>query len=140
MLGGGRWEVTGDICSADGAVKYLLMGKWNDSVSVSKPYGTDSKVLWTKEPMPADPTKYGFTKFSFLQNSSKTAPKGVLASDSRIRPDRVALEKGDDTTAGAKKYELEELQRAERRIREKKRGYLQSQVVQTCPRGGSARA
>ena len=120
MLGGGRWEVTGDICSADGAVKYLLMGKWNDSVSVSKPDGTDSKVLWTKEPMPADPTKYGFTKFSFLQNSSKTAPKGVLASDSRIGPDRVALEKGDDTTAGAKKYELEELQRAERRIREKK--------------------
>ena len=120
MLGGGRWEVTGDVVGADGKVKLALVGKWNKSVTVSKPDGSDSKLLWEKEPMPADPTKYGFTQFTFKQNSSKTAPRGLLPSDSRLRPDRAALERGDDALAGAKKFELEERQRNERSLRTQK--------------------
>ena len=51
-------------------------------------------------------------------NAAKDAPKGLLKSDARLRPDRMALEKGDDTTAQKMKHVLEEMQRAERRKRE----------------------
>ncbi len=58
--------------------------------------------------------KYGFTHFARLLCSGKgLAP---LASDSRRRSDRAALEWGDAGTAGAEKYALEEAQRAERRV------------------------
>jgi len=40
-------------------------------------------------------------------------------TDSRLRLDRSALEKGDAKTAAAEKYTLEEKQREERRKREK---------------------
>ncbi|KAL0369823.1 UNVERIFIED_CONTAM: Oxysterol-binding protein-related protein 3C [Sesamum angustifolium] len=49
-----------------------------------------------------------------------TAPKKLLPSDSRLRPDRWALEKGDLSKAGAAKSSLEERQRAEKRNREAK--------------------
>jgi len=46
--------------------------------------------------------------------------KPLLApTDSRIRPDRLALEKGDVKTAKAEKYALEEKQREDKRKREK---------------------
>ena len=120
VFGTGRWEVSGELVGADGETKHVLSGKWNESVTVSKPDGSESKTIWRKEPMPEDPTKYGFTNFTFKQNSHETCPPGLLATDSRLRPDRAALERGDDALAGAKKYELEELQRAERRLRESK--------------------
>lgn len=44
----------------------------------------------------------------------------MLASDSRLRPDRFALEKGDLAKAGSEKSSLEERQRAEKRSREAK--------------------
>ena len=122
MFGTGRWEVNGEILDKDGNVKYRLSGKWNEIVSVMPPGAADdaARTLWTKEPMPADPTKYGFTNFTFKQNAADTCPKGLLASDSRLRPDRAALEAGDANAAGAMKHALEEAQRAERRIREEK--------------------
>jgi hypothetical protein len=59
--------------------------------------------------------KYGFTHFARMMCDGKgLAP---LRSDSRRRPDRAALEWGDAGTAGAEKYALEEMQRAERRVR-----------------------
>ena len=122
MFGTGRWGVNGEILDKDGNVKYRLSGKWNESVSVTPPGAADdaARTLWTKEPAPADPTKYGFTNFTFKQNAADTCPKGLLASDSRLRPDRAALEAGDANAAGAMKHALEEAQRAERRIREEK--------------------
>jgi hypothetical protein len=40
-------------------------------------------------------------------------------TDSRLRPDRLALQKGDAKTAGIEKAKLEEKQREERRKRER---------------------
>jgi len=46
--------------------------------------------------------------------------KAVLpATDSRLRPDRIALEKADVKTAKAEKYALEERQREDKRKRER---------------------
>jgi len=40
------------------------------------------------------------------------------ATDCRLRPDRIALEKGDGKKAGAEKYALEEKQRRDKRLRD----------------------
>ncbi|GFZ02278.1 oxysterol-binding family protein [Actinidia rufa] len=64
--------------------------------------------------------KFQYTYFAHKLNSLDTAPKKLLASDSRLRSDRYALEKGDLSKAGSEKSRLEERQRAEKRIRETK--------------------
>lgn len=58
--------------------------------------------VWRVADVPAD-DKFGYTYFAHKLNSFETAPKRFLASDSRIRPDRYALEKGDLSKAGAEK-------------------------------------
>ena len=47
--------------------------------------------------------KFQYTCFAHEINSFKTAPQGLLASDSRLRPDRYALEMGDMSKAGTDK-------------------------------------
>lgn len=47
--------------------------------------------------------KFQYTYFAHKINSFGTAPRMLLASDSRLRPDRYALEKGDLSKAGAEK-------------------------------------
>ncbi|KAG1371714.1 oxysterol-binding protein-related protein 3A-like [Cocos nucifera] len=64
--------------------------------------------------------KYQYTYFAHKINSFDTAPKKLMVSDSRMRPDRHALEKGDMSKSGTEKSSLEERQRAEKRHRETK--------------------
>lgn len=47
--------------------------------------------------------KFQYTHFAHKINSFDTAPKKLLASDSRLRPDRYALEKGDLSKASSEK-------------------------------------
>nr|CAB3501268.1 unnamed protein product [Digitaria exilis] len=75
--------------------------------------------IWRIAPAPQN-DKYQYTHFAHKINSFETAPKKLLASDSRLRPDRYALEKGDMSKSGAEKSRLEEQQRAEKRTREAK--------------------
>ena len=123
MFGTGRYEVAGDIVGADGEAKYHLKGHWNKSVSITKAGGAGGaeRTLWTVDPMPEDGGgKYGFTSFLRRMNGAESCPPGLLASDSRLRPDRVALEAEKSAEAGAAKHALEEMQRAERKRREER--------------------
>ncbi|KAL8228628.1 hypothetical protein R6Q59_000568 [Mikania micrantha] len=70
----------------------------------------NSLDVWRVAEAPAD-DKFQYTHFAHKVNSFSTEPKKLLPSDSRLRPDRYALEMGDL---------LEEKQRAEKRIRESK--------------------
>ena len=47
--------------------------------------------------------KFQYTHFAHKINSFETAPRKLLASDSRLRSDRYALEKGDLSKAGVEK-------------------------------------
>lgn len=47
--------------------------------------------------------KFQYTYFAHKINSFDTAPKKLLASDSRLRPDRYALEIGDVSKASSEK-------------------------------------
>ncbi|KAJ7961408.1 Oxysterol-binding family protein [Quillaja saponaria] len=123
-FGAGRYEVDGYAYNANEEPKILMTGKWNESMSYQpcdlegEPLpGTDLKEAWRVADAPKN-DKFQYTYFAHKINSFDTAPKKLLASDSRLRPDRSALEQGDLSKAGREKSRLEERQRAEKRNRE----------------------
>ncbi|KAJ4970321.1 hypothetical protein NE237_003420 [Protea cynaroides] len=123
-FGAGRYEVDGYVYNAAEEPKILMTGKWNESMSYQpcdlegEPLpGTELKEVWRVADV-AENDKFQYTYFAHKLNSFDTAPRKLLASDSRLRPDRYALEKGDLSKAGAEKTSLEERQRAEKRNRE----------------------
>ncbi|KAJ6803007.1 oxysterol-binding protein-related protein 3A-like [Iris pallida] len=125
-FGSGRYEVDGYVYNSEEEPKMLMTGKWNQSMSYQpcdqegEPLpGTEMKEVWKVAAAPAN-DKYQYTYFAHKINSFDTAPKKLLASDSRLRPDRCALEQGDTSKAGAEKGRLEERQREEKRTREAK--------------------
>ncbi|KAL0417872.1 UNVERIFIED_CONTAM: Oxysterol-binding protein-related protein 3C [Sesamum radiatum] len=125
-FGANRYEVDGYVYNADEEPKILMTGKWSESMSYQpcdlegEPLpGTEMKEVWRVATAPPN-DKFQFTYFAHKLNSFDTAPKKLLPSDSRLRPDRWALEKGDLSKAGAAKSSLEERQRAEKRNREAK--------------------
>ncbi|KAG7538548.1 Oxysterol-binding protein superfamily [Arabidopsis suecica] len=125
-FGSGRYEVDGYVYSAAEEPKIMMTGKWNEKMSYQpcdaegEPLpGTELKEVWHLADVPKN-DKFQYTHFAHKINSFDTAPAKLLASDSRIRPDRYALEQGDLSKAGAEKHSLEERQRAEKRTRETK--------------------
>jgi len=125
-FGAGRFEVDGYVYNAAEEPKILLTGKWNESMSYQpcdaegEPLpGTELNEVWRVAEAPEN-DRFQSTYFAHKINSFGTAPKKLLASDSRLRPDRYALEKGDLSSAGSEKSSLEEKQRAEKRLRETK--------------------
>ncbi|KAJ7950301.1 Oxysterol-binding family protein [Quillaja saponaria] len=123
-FGAGRYEVDGYVYNANEEPKILMTGKWNGSMSYQpcdlegEPLpGTELKEAWRVADAPKN-DKFQYTYFAHKINSFDTAPKKLLASDSRLRPDRSALEQGDLSKAGYEKSSLEERQRAEKRNRE----------------------
>ncbi|KOM26199.1 hypothetical protein LR48_Vigan238s003200 [Vigna angularis] len=122
----GRYEVDGYIYNSSEEPKILMTGKWNESMSYQQcdsegePLpNTELKEVWHVADVPKN-DKFQYTHFAHKINSFDTAPRKLLASDSRLRPDRYALEMGDLSKSGAEKSSLEERQRAEKRTREEK--------------------
>ncbi|KAK3206281.1 hypothetical protein Dsin_020327 [Dipteronia sinensis] len=125
-FGANRYEVDGYVYNAAEEPKILMTGKWNESMSYQpcdidgEPLsGSELKEVWHVADVPENDV-HQYTYFAHKINSFDTAPKKLLASDSRLRPDRFALEKGDMSRAGTEKTSLEERQRAEKRAREAK--------------------
>jgi hypothetical protein len=125
-FGKGRYEVDGYVYDKDENPKVLITGKWNTSLSCQpcdaegEPLeGTELKEVWKCKEAPKG-DRFQYTYFAHEINSFKTAPHALLESDSRLRPDRYALEMGDMSKAGTEKTNLEERQRAEKRMREAK--------------------
>ncbi|CAF2363428.1 BnaA10g27370D [Brassica napus] len=125
-FGSGRYEVDGYVYNSAEEPKILVTGKWNESLSCQscdtegEPLsGTELKEVCKVAETPKK-DKYQYTHFAHKINSFDTAPSKLLSSDSRLRPDRYALDTGDMTKAGYEKSILEERQRAEKRTREEK--------------------
>eukprot|EP01018_Ginkgo_biloba_P018978 Gb_14611 [translate_table: standard] len=125
-FGAGRYEVDGYVYDSKEEPKILMTGKWSESMRYQpcdvegEPIpGTELKEVWRVADVPKN-EKFQYTYFAHKINSFDTAPKKLLASDSRLRPDRFALELGDLTKAAAEKTSLEERQRAEKKCREAK--------------------
>ena len=126
-FGAGRYEVDGFAMDADGTKKLRVYGKWNEFMSF-EPVDAGGEVLpdseatdmWTCAEKP-EGDGYGFTKYVHDVLNRWEGP-GLLRSDSRLRPDRAALEAGDSARAQECKHLLEEKQRAEKtkRVAEEK--------------------
>eukprot|EP00243_Klebsormidium_subtile_P003389 TRINITY_DN16775_c0_g1_i1.p1 TRINITY_DN16775_c0_g1~~TRINITY_DN16775_c0_g1_i1.p1 ORF type:complete len:536 (-),score=173.66 TRINITY_DN16775_c0_g1_i1:232-1839(-) len=123
-FGSGRHEVSGYVENAAGEKKLYIWGKWTKAVWYKactpdgEPIeGAEEVLIWKLAEVPKN-DKYDYTYFAHMLNSFETAPKPVLASDGRIRGDRLALERGNTKKAGSDKTKLEERQRYERRERE----------------------
>lgn len=124
-FGAERYEVDGYVYNSEEEPKILMTGKWNSSMSYQpcdidgEPLpGTDLKEVWRVADVPSN-DKFQYTHFAHKINSFNTAPNKLLPSDSRLRPDRYALEMGDMGKAGTEKSRLEEKQRAEKKQRER---------------------
>ncbi|EFJ19778.1 hypothetical protein SELMODRAFT_153241 [Selaginella moellendorffii] len=123
-FGSGRYEVDGYVYNKDEEPKLLLTGKWNSFMSYQpcdsegEPLaGSELKEVWRVADVPKN-DKFQYTHFAHKINSFDTAPNGLLPSDSRLRPDRYALEKGEMSKAGSEKSRMEDKQRAEKKVRE----------------------
>ncbi|CAM6072994.1 unnamed protein product, partial [Sphagnum tenellum] len=125
-FGKGRYEVDGYVYSKDEEPQLMVTGKWNTTMSYQpcdvegEPLpGTELKEVWKAAGGPKQ-DKFQYTYFAHKINSFETAPQALLPSDSRLRPDRYALELGDMSKAGTEKSRMEERQRSEKRMREGK--------------------
>ncbi|XP_057864857.1 oxysterol-binding protein-related protein 3A isoform X1 [Cryptomeria japonica] len=125
-FGAGHYKVDGHVYDSKEERKLLMTGRWSVSLSYQPcdtkglPLpGTNLKEVWKVADVPKN-DKYQYTHFAHKINSFDTAPKNLLASDSRLRLDRSALEIGDLKKAGVEKNNLEKRQRAEKRRRESK--------------------
>ena len=124
-FGAGRYQVAGHIADSDGVKRLAVSGAWNSHLDVTRcdpetgeaVAGAGKTRVWACPPRPAG-DRFGFTHFA--RRLCDGAGLDPLPSDSRRRPDRAALEAGDQRASGAHKHALEEAQRAERRAREEK--------------------
>jgi len=119
----GRYEFKGYVYDKDGVPRILVSGLWNAHVDTvpcdgqgNALPGEEVKRLWTCTPKPED--YYSFTTYAHKLNSSANIPL-PLPSDSRRRSDRSKLAAGEMLAAGADKVKLEEMQRTERKERER---------------------
>ncbi|KAK0846504.1 Oxysterol-binding protein 3 [Friedmanniomyces endolithicus] len=91
-----------------------LVGKWTEGL---KRTDTGAAVWTVGELAPNAAKVYGFTTFAAALNEVTAIEAGHLPpTDSRLRPDQLALEKGDVDEAETMKAKLEERQRARRKV------------------------
>jgi hypothetical protein len=142
----GRYEVRGWILNASGETKMTLVGKWNDAIyaSVEKPNpiqpspetlksaegkalpsnvdkGSDVVPIWINRTQFVERGSWNLPEFAHTLNElDENMRKYLPKTDSRLRPDRIALEKRDLSVAGSEKRRMEQKQRDQRKSRESK--------------------
>ncbi|XP_072392952.1 oxysterol-binding protein 1 isoform X1 [Diabrotica undecimpunctata] len=121
-------RVKGVVMDAEGNVKWIINGTWDDQVEIAPVTGNtgtngnavyetgSSVVAWKRRPPPQDSEK--FYNFTLLAAQLNEPEEGVAPTDSRLRPDQRLMEEGLWEESNKEKIRLEEKQRASRRQRE----------------------
>lgn len=125
-FGGGRHKVAGTVYSADGEPKLAVCGKWNEQMSYmacdaegAAVKGMGETEVW-RHAGSIKGDAYAMSSYARWLQTMASAPqkgKGMLSTDSRIRPDVVALNSENNGEAASAKHMLEEKQRAEKKTR-----------------------
>lgn len=121
-FGAGRYTVKGNVLDADGKPLLYIDGKWNDNLGFVQcddqgaPLADSERVEMWKASKKPEGDSYGMTNFVHTHLNAWVGG-GLLKSDSRLRPDRAALELEKSSEAQALKHSLEEKQRAEKKKR-----------------------
>ncbi len=95
-----------------------LNGTWTNSLQLKEPGKLGQRnTIWSVAALVENaPKHYGMTLLAAQLNEVTEVESGKIApTDSRLRPDQIALEKGDHEKAEQLKNQLEEAQRARRR-------------------------
>lgn len=122
----GRYDVSGELLDANAARVVTFKGAWNkflDCERVSKAKGEGSNRLWMTGSHLLSEEEGGGVNGAF-SSCTKFTKKGLALNsdyalelpptDSRFRPDRIALEKGESTLAAEEKIRVEQMQRDRR--------------------------
>ncbi|GAA6020768.1 hypothetical protein JCM8202_004570 [Rhodotorula sphaerocarpa] len=111
-----RNKIEGRVVDERGASRIELVGRWDDAVDKKEGKSTFTR-LWQMADSPPNPGRfYGFSYFTTTLNETTLLEADLLApTDSRLRPDQLALEYGDVDEAERLKQLVEEKQRAKRR-------------------------
>lgn len=110
-----RNKIEGKVSDDDGKTVAELVGRWDESVD-RKEGKSNFERLWEIDEFPKGAEKhYGFSKFAVQLNETTELEKDKMApTDSRLRPDQLALESGDVDKAEQEKKRVEEKQREKR--------------------------
>lgn len=97
---------------------YRITGHWNKRLESTHLKSNEKLELWRRNSLPPDSEKfYNFTYLTMALNEISSELKNILPpTDSRLRPDQAAMEKGHFSEANTLKIALEERQRAKRRM------------------------
>ncbi|ORY88959.1 Oxysterol-binding protein-domain-containing protein [Leucosporidium creatinivorum] len=111
-----RNKIDGKVYDERGNVRVELAGRWDEHVD-KKEGGSHFTRLWQiNDPQPNPERYYGFSRFTTELNELTPIEDGLLApTDSRLRPDQLAMERGDIDEAEATKKRVEEKQRSKRK-------------------------
>ncbi|XP_044743181.1 oxysterol-binding protein-related protein 6-like isoform X3 [Chrysoperla carnea] len=109
-----RHEIYGVITTPDGKVARKLFGKWSEALYCG--VAPSAKCIWRQGTMPEDyELYYGFTRFAIELNELGPEVSQLPITDTRLRPDQRALERGDLDAAERLKLQLEQNQRERRK-------------------------
>lgn len=110
-----RNKIQGKVMDSHGKTVHELIGKWDESVD--RKIGKDNfERLWEIREFPSNPRRYyGFSYFALGLNETTALDRLHAPTDSRLRPDQLALERGDLDEAEKLKKQVEEKQRDRRK-------------------------
>eukprot|EP01120_Amphizonella_sp_Union-15-10_P010193 TRINITY_DN4050_c0_g1_i2.p1 TRINITY_DN4050_c0_g1~~TRINITY_DN4050_c0_g1_i2.p1 ORF type:complete len:212 (-),score=42.97 TRINITY_DN4050_c0_g1_i2:45-680(-) len=121
---GAVYDISGYVKNKDGKECIKLYGKWNQFLTAkwlvdSQDHKIDDEVvLWTCPENHYLGGEYNFTRFAATLNDMEENYKKVLPpTDSRLRPDRICLEKEEFDKAFSYKNIIENKQRKDREDR-----------------------
>ncbi|BGP33988.1 Oxysterol-binding protein 3 [Rhodotorula toruloides] len=111
-----RNKIEGKVVDADGKTAVELVGRWDDAVDKKEGKNNFTR-LWQIAEFPPNPERYyGFSSFAVTLNETTSLEEGLVApTDSRLRPDQLAFERGEVDEAERLKAQVEEKQRAKRK-------------------------
>jgi hypothetical protein len=117
MFGGRSEDVQVECYRPDGSSSGLsLVGTWTNSLNVVEGGKLVGEIWHAGDLVDNAPQRYGLTTFAAGLNEITEIERGKLpVTDSRLRPDQRAAEKGDLDGAEALKTKLEENQRMRRK-------------------------
>ena len=126
--------VEGSVTNSSGEIKYVIIGKWTESIAafpvlkvekgkkgktIPIPDKDNPRILWRRNSLTLGEEMYNMTEFAVSLNDLGCVDRKTLCpTDSRFRPDQRHLEEGDLDSASTAKLCLEEAQRQRRRERE----------------------
>lgn len=113
-------RIVGQAITPDGTVTHEIAGFWNSRLTSTAVATGEEFDLWRRRALPPNAAvMYKFSTFAMTLNELTPDLQAHLApTDSRLRPDQRAMEEGDFEAANKLKVQLEERQRATRKMLE----------------------